>query len=133
METKILSRKLILSAILAIVATIFMGMKLIAPVQWQWVVMATVVSYVAGVTIQRGAASEASARLKVPWKMRLKALFSDEFAITLATVLVTSAFLFYGVIPKDIWFTIITALGACYNILNPIAKLGEIRKQFDNK
>ena len=52
MDIPYLSRKFVLSAGLAVVATLFMALKLIQPHEWMWVVMATVVSYVTANAIQ---------------------------------------------------------------------------------
>jgi hypothetical protein len=73
-----LSRKLILSMFLFFAATMAMARGMITETQWQWVVMATAVSYVAGATLQadRDMSSMKSIRL---WGERLKALFSREY------------------------------------------------------
>ena len=116
-----LSRKLILSVFLFFAATMAMARGMITETQWQWVVMATAVSYVAGATLQanRDMSSVKSIRL---WGERLKALFSREYLVAMGTVVVTTALLFQRHISGDVWFAVSTAIAGSYNIVNALSK-----------
>jgi hypothetical protein len=134
MDIKYLSRKFLLSVTLAVLGTIAMALKLIEPYQWQWLIMATVVSYVAAKTIEKKTFNAASGQIGwgkngiekglivTVWE-RLKSLCSREFLLTMGTVAVASVFLFMGIIPSVVWFTICTALAACFNIGTALAKV----------
>lgn len=124
MDIKILSRKFVLSAVLAVLATLFMWWKIVDPAQWQWVIMATVVSYVASKAMEKATGSETDTReTKISIGIRIKSLFSREFILAFGTVLVTSVFLYLQIIPSSVWFTICSALAAAYNIGVAVAKL----------
>lgn len=132
MDIKYLSRKFILSSLLALIATVFMWNKIVLPSQWMWVVMATVVSYVVANAIQEKTAS-AYAKIHtikedkrvsiVTIYDRLSSLLSRTFLLCVTTVIITSLFLYKQIIPSDVWFTICSALAAAYNIGNSIGKI----------
>ena len=48
----LLSRKFLLSLLIAIVGTILMAQKAITPEQWQWCMTVTVLTYVSSLAIQ---------------------------------------------------------------------------------
>lgn len=135
MDIKYLSRKFVLSGLLAIIATLLVWWKLIEPEQWQWVIMATVISYIGGRTIEKATLSSATGRKEwggkngekkmlavVLWD-RLKSLFSREFVLTLVTLLVTSALLYRGCITSGVWFLLASTLAGFYNILTAVSKV----------
>lgn len=119
MDIPYLSRKFVLSAALAAVGTILMGLKLIQPHEWMWVMMATVVSYVTANAIQ----DKRKTSLATIWE-RIKSLFDRVFLLAVIAVTVTTLFLFKGIIPSSVWFTICSTLAAAYNIGNAISKTG---------
>lgn len=125
MDIKYLSRKFVLSGLLAIIATLLVWWKLIEPEQWQWVIMATVISYIGGRTIEKATLSSATGRkvLAVVLWDRLKSLFSREFVLTLVTLLVTSALLYRGCITSGVWFLLASTLAGFYNILTAVSKV----------
>lgn len=128
MDIPYLSRKFVLSAGLAVVATLFMALKLIQPHEWMWVVMATVVSYVTANAIQDKTMNNYVAlvdgkktNLATIWE-RVKSLFDRVFLLAVTAVTVTSVFLLKGIIPSDVWFMICSALASAYNIGNAVGK-----------
>jgi hypothetical protein len=130
MDITYLSRKFVLSAVLATLATLFMAIKLIAPIHWQWVIMSTVVTYVAANAIighnktgNREMVGGVMVSMTTIWE-RLKALFGRTFLLAFVTVLVCSAFLLKGIIPSEVWFVICSALAGAYNIGNALSKTG---------
>ena len=130
MDIPYLSRKFVLSAGLAVVATLFMAVKLIQPHEWMWVVMATVVSYVTANAIQDknmnnyvALVNGKKTNLATIWE-RVKSLFDRVFLLAVIAVTVTTLFLFKGIIPSSVWFTICSTLAAAYNISNALSKTG---------
>ena len=130
MDIPYLSRKFVLSAALAAVGTILMGLKLIQPHEWMWVMMATVVSYVTANAIQdklmTGNVAIMNGRktsLATIWE-RIKSLFDRVFLLAVIAVTVTTLFLFKGIMPSAVWFTICSTLAAAYNIGNALSKTG---------
>ena len=130
MDIPYLSRKFVLSAALAAVGTILMGLKLIQPHEWMWVMMATVVSYVTANAIQdklmTGNVAIMNGRktsLATIWE-RIKSLFDRVFLLAVIAVAVTTLFLFKGIIPSSVWFAICSTLAAAYNIGNALSKTG---------
>lgn len=128
MDIPYLSRKFVLSAGLAVVATLFMALTLIQPHEWMWVVMATVVSYVTANAIQDKTMNNYVAlvngkktNLATIWE-RVKSLFDRVFLLAVTAVTVTSVFLLKGIIPSDVWFMICSALASAYNIGNAVGK-----------
>lgn len=128
MDIPYLSRKFVLSAGLAVVATLFMALKLIQPHEWMWVVMATVVSYVTANAIQDktmhnyvALVNGKKTNLATIWE-RVKSLFDRVFLLAVTAVTVTSVFLLKGIIPSDVWFMICSALASAYNIGNAVGK-----------
>lgn len=118
----ILSRKLILSAMLAVIATTLVWFRLIADTQWQWVIMATVVSYVVSMTAQPGHTKlREESKLKA-WGNRIKNLFSRSFVISIITILVSTALLCRKSISSTVWFAVVSTIAGAYNILNAIGK-----------
>jgi hypothetical protein len=123
MDIPYLSRKFVLSAALAAVGTILMGLKLIQPHEWMWVMMATVVSYVTANAIQDKLMNGRKTSLATIWE-RIKSLFDRVFLLAVIAVTVTTLFLFKGIIPSSVWFTICSTLAAAYNIGNALSKTG---------
>lgn len=128
MDIPYLSRKFVLSAALAALATLFMALRLLEPHQWQWVIMATIVSYVAANAIQDKSMSGNVAimnghrtNLATIWE-RIKSLFDRVFLACALTVAVASVFLWKGIIPGSVWFVICSALAGAYNIGNAVGK-----------
>jgi hypothetical protein len=119
----LLSRKVILSVFLAIYATWALWTGLILESQWQWVMMATVVTYVAGASLQKKKDLSRLAPLRL-WGERIKAIFTREFMIAFATVLLTSVLLQWHRIGADTWFAITTSIAGAYNIVNAASKNG---------
>ena len=125
-----LSRKFVLSAALAALATALMWFKMILPNEWMWVMMATVVSYVTANAIQDKMMTGNSVifkgkktSLSTIWD-RLKALFDRVFILAVIAIIITTVFLVRGVIPSGVWFTICSTLATAYNIGNAVAKVG---------
>lgn len=118
-DIKLLSRKLILSVLLFVLATLFLAKSLVTVEVWKYITMAIVASYIAGKALDKSVAASFGGSLR----SRLIALFSREFIFALVAILSSSAFLWYGKITCDVWFEISVAIGVAYNILNPIAKI----------
>ena len=122
-DIKFLSRKFILSVALAIIATVFIFLGIILPHQWQWVMMSTVVSYVAANAISKQTETAYKDIFNVSWKDRLKALVSREFIVCMVAIILTSILLYIGRIGAEVWFTICSSLAVAYNIGNSVGKL----------
>ena len=123
MDIPYLSRKFVLSAALAAVGTILMGLKLIQPHEWMWVMMATVVSYVTANAVQKAKRGDKYEPAVIIWD-RIKSLFDRVFLLAVIAVTVTTVFLWKGIIPSSVWFTICSTLAAAYNIGNALSKTG---------
>lgn len=123
MDIKFLSRKFLLSIALALLATAFITMDIITAMQWQWVIMATAVSYVASNAIIKKTESAYADFADINWKDRIKGLFSREFLVCVVTVLVTSMLLIAQRIDSNVWFTVCSGLAVAYNIGNAVGKL----------
>lgn len=121
MDIPYLSRKFVLSASLAALATLFMALRLLEPHQWQWVIMATIVSYVAANAVQKIKRGEDKPDITVIWD-RIKSLFDRVFLACVITIAVASVFLWKGIIPGSVWFVICSALAGAYNIGNAVGK-----------
>ena len=121
MDIPYLSRKFVLSAALAALATLFMALRLLEPHQWQWVIMATIVSYVAANAVQKIKRGEDKPDITVIWD-RIKSLFDRVFLACVITIAVASVFLWKGIIPGSVWFVICSALAGAYNIGNAVGK-----------
>ena len=137
MDIPYLSRKFVLSAALAALATLFMALRLLEPHQWQWVIMATIVSYVAANAVQNAQGTNTKEIWKtvkdangiereklrqiVIWD-RIKSLFDRVFLACVITIAVASVFLWKGIIPGSVWFVICSALAGAYNIGNAVGK-----------
>jgi len=123
MDIPYLSRKFVLSAALAAVGTILMGLRLIQPHEWMWVMMATVVSYVTANAVQKAKRGNKYEPAVIIWD-RIKSLFDRVFLLAVIAVTVTTVFLWKGIIPSSVWFTICSTLAAAYNIGNALSKTG---------
>jgi len=123
MDIPYLSRKFVLSAALAAVGTILMGLKLIQPHEWMWVMMATVVSYVTANAVQKAKRGDKYEPAVIIWD-RIKSLFDRVFLLAVIAVTVTTVFLWKGIVPSSVWFTICSTLAAAYNIGNALSKTG---------
>lgn len=128
MDIPYLSRKFVLSAALAAVGTILMALRLIQPHEWMWVMMATVVSYVTANAIQdklmTGNVAIMNGRktsLATIWE-RIKSLFDRVFLLAVIAVAVTTVFLWKGIVPSSVWFTICSSIAAAFNIGNAVGK-----------
>ena len=100
-----------------------MGLKLIQPHEWMWVMMATVVSYVTANAVQKAKRGDKYEPAVIIWD-RIKSLFDRVFLLAVIAVAVTTLFLFKGIIPSSVWFTICSTLAAAYNIGNALSKTG---------
>ena len=123
MDIPYLSRKFVLSAALAAVGTILMSLKLIQPHEWMWVMMATVVSYVTANAVQKAKRGDKYEPAVIIWD-RIKSLFDRVFLLAVIAVTVTTVFLWKGIVPSSVWFTICSTLAAAYNISNALSKTG---------
>lgn len=123
MDIKYLSRKFLLSVMLAVVATILIFTGTIEPYQWQWVIMATAVSYVAANALNKKTETDMRSMMPPDWKERLKSLFGREFLVCLVTIIITTVLLAMKHIGNDVWFTVCSALAVAYNIGNSVGKL----------
>lgn len=123
MNLNYLSRKLILSAMLVFIATLFMWRQVIEPQQWLWAMLAVVIPYIAAHAIQayKGGGYAKCVDVIGFWN-RIKALFDTPFLMALMTLLVSSLFLYAGKIPADIWFVLTSAIAGAYNIGNVLTK-----------
>lgn len=123
MDIPYLSRKFVLSAALAAVGTILMALRLIQPHEWMWVMMATVVSYVTANAVQKAKRGDKYEPAVIIWD-RIKSLFDRVFVLAVIAVTVTTVFLWKGIVPSSVWFTICSTLAAAYNIGNALSKTG---------
>lgn len=120
MDIKYLSRKFVLSMLLGLLATILLVKGSINDSQFGIVIMATVVCYIVGRTVDK---KYGDGKITYPViKDRLISLFSREFVISIIAVVGVSYLCFTKMINNDLWFQIVTVIGGTYNIFNPLEK-----------
>lgn len=119
MDIKFLSRKFILSVLLAVMATAFLVKGLIDQNSWSIIIMATVVSYTVSKTIDKkyGLINHPSI-----WG-RIVSMFSREFIVSVLAIVGSGLLCWHGFIAGNIWFQIAIAVGSAYNIFNSIEKV----------
>lgn len=124
-DYKILSRKLLLTVALPILATVLIMLKMpngspvILDYQWQAVITATIISYIVGANVQ-------NKRVEVVYikslKERLRDLFKWDFILAVITIAATTLLLLKGRVSNNVWFAIVSPIAAAYNVMNPISK-----------
>ena len=119
MDIKFLSRKFILSILLAIMAIIFLIKGLIDQNSWSIIMMATVVSYTVSKTIDK---KYGLINYPTIWS-RIVSMFSREFIVSILAIVGSGFLCWYGFIAGNIWFQIALAVGSAYNIFNSIEKV----------
>jgi hypothetical protein len=119
MDFKLLSRKFILSMILAVISTLLLLSNTISSSNWGFVMTATVISYVVSRTVDKK-----YGKISFPSFIdRLKAIMSREFIISLLSIIGTSLLCHSGYIDSEVWFKIVLSIGASYNIFNSVEKI----------
>jgi fucose permease len=119
-DIKYLSRKFILSMLLGLLSTILLVKGSINDGQFGIVIMATVVCYIVGRTVDK---KYGDGKITYPEiKDRLISLFSREFVISIIAVIGVSYLCFIKIINNDLWFQIVTVIGGTYNIFNALEK-----------
>lgn len=120
MDIKYLSRKFVLSMLLGLLSTILLVNGSINDGQFGIVIMATVVCYIVGRTVDK---KYGDGKITYPEiKDRLISLFSREFVISIIAVIGVSYLCFAKMINNDLWFQIVTVIGGTYNIFNALEK-----------
>lgn len=120
MDIKYLSRKFVLSMLLGLLSTILLIKGSINDGQFGIVIMATVVCYIVGRTVDK---KYGDGKITYPEiKDRLISLFSREFVISIIAVIGVSYLCFAKIINNDLWFQIVTVIGGTYNIFNALEK-----------
>jgi len=119
MDIKFLSRKFILSVLLAVMATAFLMKGMIDQNSWSIIIMATVVSYTVAKTIDK---KHGLINHPTIWS-RIVSMFSREFIVSILAVVGSGLLCWYGFITGNIWFQIAIAVGSAYNIFNSIEKV----------
>lgn len=120
MDIKYLSRKFVLSMLLGLLSTILLIKGSINDSQFGIVIMATVVCYIVGRTVDK---KYGDGKITYPEiKDRLISLFSREFVISIIAVIGVSYLCFAKMINNDLWFQIVTVIGGTYNIFNALEK-----------
>ena len=119
MDIKFLSRKFILSVLLAVMATAFLMKGLIDQNSWSIIIMATVVSYTVSKAIDK---KYGLINHPTIWS-RIVSMFSREFIVSIVAVIGSGLLCWYGFIAGNIWFQIAIAVGSAYNIFNSIEKV----------
>lgn len=122
---KYLSKKFLLSAMLFAMASFNIVKHLIDQYQFQWVVMATAVSYLAAMSLTKYTETSYSANGydKATLLNRLKELFSREFILAVGVVMFIQILLVFGLIGGAVWFAIASAIAGAYNIGNSVGKI----------
>lgn len=118
-DVKFLSRKLIISILMLVLATLFLAKGSIDQLTWKYIVMAIVGTYVVGKTIEKNIQE----KMTGSWHQRILLLFSREFVISIVVIAASSVFLYYGKISGSSWFEICLLVSGAYNIMNPISKI----------
>lgn len=118
-DVKFLSRKLIISILMLVLATLFLAKGSIDQFTWKYIVMAIVGTYVVGKTIEKNIQE----KMTGSWHQRILLLFSREFVISIVAIAASSVFLYYGKISGSSWFEICLLVSGAYNIMNPISKI----------
>jgi fucose permease len=119
-DIKYLSRKFVLSMLLGLLSTILLIKGSINDGQFGIVIMATVVCYIVGRTVDK---KYGDGKITYPEiKDRLISLFSREFVISIIAVIGVSYLCFAKMINNDLWFQIVTVIGGTYNIFNALEK-----------
>lgn len=119
-DIKYLSRKFVLSMLLGLLSTILLVKGSINDSQFGIVIMATVVCYIVGRTVDK---KYGDGKITYPEiKDRLISLFSREFVISIIAVIGVSYLCFAKMINNDLWFQIVTVIGGTYNIFNALEK-----------
>ena len=119
-DIKYLSRKFVLSMLLGLLSTILLVKGSINDSQFGIVIMATVVCYIVGRTVDK---KYGDGKITYPEiKDRLISLFSREFVISIISVIGVSYLCFAKMINNDLWFQIVTVIGGTYNIFNALEK-----------
>lgn len=119
-DIKYLSRKFVLSMLLGLLSTILLIKGSINDSQFGIVIMATVVCYIVGRTVDK---KYGDGKITYPEiKDRLISLFSREFVISIIAVIGVSYLCFAKMINNDLWFQIVTVIGGTYNIFNALEK-----------
>lgn len=120
-DFKLLSRKLVLSVLLIVIATLFIIKARITDQQYGIVIMATVVTYIIS------KAMDGRVELRRDYKPtlldRLRALLTREFIISVLTVLGMSYLLYQRHISSQLWMQVVFAIGGVYNISNSLEKI----------
>jgi hypothetical protein len=133
-STKWLSRKVILSASLMIIATLFIiwskgadGMSVLCTqYQYLWVMSATLLPFLAANALQewKNVSFDYLQRSGTPavWDL-IKELFGTVFLLAYLAIIGVSALNYFHIINSEIWFPIVTAIAGFYNIGNALGKL----------
>jgi fucose permease len=110
----------VLSMLLGLLSTILLIKGSINDGQFGIVIMATVVCYIVGRTVDK---KYGDGKITYPEiKDRLISLFSREFVISIIAVIGVSYLCFAKMINNDLWFQIVTVIGGTYNIFNALEK-----------
>jgi len=120
MDYKIFSRKLILSVLLCVLATVFIKIGRIADYQWQFVITTIAVTYIGSKMVDK--IKNVTAGTPISFIDRVVSLFSREFILALVIIIVSSLFLYWKNISGNVWFEIVSAIGSAYNIFNVFSK-----------
>jgi len=123
MNINYLSRKFVLSAFIAIVSTLFVWWKICTPEQWLWAIGSTILPYIGANALQEARQLNLSRDKSIPAWNRIAALFDNAFILAMGVSIVASLFLYAGIIPNGIWFIVVSAVGAAYNVSNVVGKL----------
>ena len=117
----LLSRKFLLSLLIAIVGTILMAQRAITPEQWQWCITVTVLTYISSLAIQENKVKNIKV-VKVDIYQRIRNLFTRDFILTILLFVIATVFLSKNIITNTVWFALVSALGVVYNIGNSLQK-----------
>jgi len=120
----LLSRKFLLSLLIAIVGTILMANRYLEPEQWQWCMTVTILSYITSLSIQEIKIKRIYNLdlSKLSISRRIRKLFTRDFILTILLFIIATIFLAKNIITNSVWFYLVSALTSVYNIGNSVQK-----------
>lgn len=119
---KYLSRKFVLSSVIFILAVYNMAFNFITQDHFLWAMMATGVSYIVSKSLMEYKEAKRDVD-RVSFLDRVVAMFSREYSLSLAIIIIAQLFIYYGKIDGTTWFAIVSAIAGAYNIGNAVGKI----------
>lgn len=121
---KFLSRKVILSWLIMIIATLFLIQNKLGESEFGMILGSIVAIYTIGRTIDKKYAFQIDRNNTwIDVWHRIKSMFSREFVFTVLSVIGLTYLTEYDYISGDLWFKTVIVIGNSYNIFNSLEKI----------